>query len=50
MTKERKQMLIRINPDTHKQLKVAAALQGITINDFVEDAISQKLEKEKENK
>jgi predicted HicB family RNase H-like nuclease len=43
---EMKRLNIPIEADLHKQIKVRVAEQGITVAQFVREAISEKLEKE----
>ncbi len=42
-----KRINIAIDEVLHKQLKVAAAINGITVKEYVSKAIQDKLEKEK---
>lgn len=46
MSEDMKRLNIVINADLHKDLKVAAALNGITLQQFVSEAISEKIKKE----
>lgn len=41
-----KRLNIPIEPDLHRQIKVKVAEQGITVAQFVREAIAEKLEKE----
>lgn len=43
----RKQLNIRIEEDIHTKAKVTAILKGITLNDYIEQAIKDALEKDK---
>jgi len=43
----RKQLNIRIDDDLHTKAKVTAILKGITLNDYIERAINEALEKDK---
>jgi predicted HicB family RNase H-like nuclease len=44
---ERKQLNIRIDEETHTNAKVIAILKGITLNDYIEQAIQKALEQDK---
>lgn len=46
MSEDMKRLNIVISADLHKDLKVAAALNGITLQQFVSEAISEKIKKE----
>lgn len=41
-----KRLNIVVNEDLHRSLKVAAALNGMTLQQFVSDAILEKIKKE----
>ncbi|MGV8162900.1 MAG: plasmid partition protein ParG [Candidatus Nanoarchaeia archaeon] len=43
----RKQLNIRIDEEIHTKAKVTAILKGITLNDYIEQAIKEALEKDK---
>jgi predicted HicB family RNase H-like nuclease len=43
----RKQLNIRIDEETHTKAKVIAVLKGITLNDYIEQAIQKTLEQDK---
>ena len=43
----RKQLNIRLDEETRTKAKVIAILKGITLNDYIEQAIREALEKEK---
>jgi predicted HicB family RNase H-like nuclease len=43
----RRQLNIRIDDDLHTKAKVTAILKGITLNDYIEQAINNSLEKDK---
>lgn len=47
MSEEMKRLNIVIHPDLHRDLKVAAALSGITLQQFVSEAIAEKIERER---
>lgn len=47
MADDTKRLNVVISADLHRDLKVAVAKNGITIAQFVADAIREKLEKEK---
>ncbi len=42
-----KRINIAIDEDLHKELKIAAAVNGITVKEYVAKAIQDKLKKEK---
>ncbi len=44
---ERKQLNIRIDEEIHTKAKVTAILKGITLNDYIEQAIQKALEQDK---
>lgn len=46
MSENMKRLNIVISADLHKDLKVAAALNGITLQQFVSEAIAEKIKKE----
>lgn len=48
MEKDTKRLNIKISEDLHAKLKAASALDRTTIQDYVEEAIKEKLNKEKE--
>lgn len=41
-----KRLNVSVDEDLHRQLKMAAAAHGITIGQFVSDAIREKIEKD----
>ena len=43
----RRQLNIRIEEEIHTKAKVTAILKGITLNDYIEQAIKDALEKDK---
>ncbi|MFA6073379.1 MAG: toxin-antitoxin system HicB family antitoxin [Candidatus Woesearchaeota archaeon] len=43
----RRQLNIRIDDELHTKAKVTAILKGITLNDYIEQAIKESLEKDK---
>ncbi len=43
----RKQLNIRLEEETHTKAKINAILKGQTLNDYIENAISQALEQDK---
>jgi predicted HicB family RNase H-like nuclease len=43
----RRQLNIRIEEDIHTKVKVTAILKGITLNDYIEQAIQKALEQDK---
>jgi predicted HicB family RNase H-like nuclease len=43
----RRQLNIRIDEETHTRAKIIAVLKGITLNDYIEQAIQKKLEEDK---
>lgn len=45
MTK--KQLNIRLSEELHTKAKVTAILKGVTLNDYIEQAIQASLEKDK---
>jgi predicted HicB family RNase H-like nuclease len=44
---ERKQLNIRLDEEIHTKAKVTAILKGITLNDYIEQAIQKALEQDK---
>lgn len=48
MADDTKRLNVVISSDLHRALKVAVAKDGITIAQFVTEAISEKLKKEKD--
>ena len=46
MLEDMKRLNIPIDPELHRQIKVKVAEQGITVVQFVREAIAEKLEKE----
>ena len=48
MAEETKRLNVVINADLHRDLKVEVAKKGVTIAQFVADAIAEKISKEKE--
>lgn len=48
--KKLKRLNVSVDEKLHKKLKIASVEKGITIAQFVTDAISEKLEKERMNK
>lgn len=47
MDSDKKRLNIVINSDIHRDLKVEAARCGKTLQDFVSEAITEKIEKER---
>ena len=43
----RKQLNIRIDEETHTKAKVIAVLKGITLNDYIEQAIQKAMEQDR---
>jgi predicted HicB family RNase H-like nuclease len=43
----RKQLNIRLEEELHTKAKVTAILKGMTLNDYIEQAIQASLEKDK---
>lgn len=41
-----KDYLLKLKPELHKKLKSTAALKGLTMMDFIIEAIKEKIEKE----
>lgn len=46
MSEEMKRLNIVISADLHRDLKVSAALNGVTLQQFVSEAIAEKIKKE----
>ncbi len=46
MAEDTKRLNVIISSDLHRNLKIAVAKSGVTIAQFVTDAISEKLKKE----
>lgn len=46
-TKERKQIIFDIHPEIHRQIKVYSAMRNISMNNWMQRAINERLEKEK---
>lgn len=44
---ERKSLIIRVTPETHKELKMTAVSQGMTLQAYALVALLEKLEKDK---
>lgn len=49
MSEDTKRLNVVISSDLHTELKVAVAKQGITIGQFVTEAIKEKLESQEKN-
>jgi len=49
-TDKRKQLSVRVDEQTHKQMKLYAVNQGITIQDYLMELIKQDMEKHKQIK
>lgn len=47
MSEEMKRLNIVISADLHRSLKVSAALNGITLQQFVAEAIAEKIQRQK---
>jgi predicted HicB family RNase H-like nuclease len=43
----RKQLNIRIDEETHTKAKIIAVLKGITLNDYIEQAIQKTIDQDK---
>lgn len=43
---DKKQFILRITPELHKQLKVLAATKGTTMQEYIKEAIQDKIERE----
>ena len=50
MSEEMKRLNIVINADLHRDLKVSAALNGVTLQQFVSEAIAEKIKNERSDK
>lgn len=48
MTEDTKRLNVVISADLHRNLKIEVAKQGTTIGQFVAEAISEKINREKE--
>ena len=48
MAEETKRLNVVINADLHRDLKVEVAEKGVTIAQFVADAIAEKISRERE--
>lgn len=46
MSEDMKRLNIIISADLHRDLKVSAALNGVTLQQFVSEAISEKIKRE----
>lgn len=46
MSEDTKRLNIVVSTDLHKSLKVTAAMMGITLQQFVSEAIAEKIKKE----
>ena len=42
-----KRLNVSVNEDLHRELKMAVAAQGVTIGQFVTEAIKEKIEKDR---
>ena len=47
---EKKAVIIRMEPELHKKIKMAAVMKGTTVQDFLTDIIITDLDKKKEKK
>lgn len=44
--KKRKQIIFDINEDIHRQIKIFAAMRNITMNRWIQKAITERIKKE----
>lgn len=49
MTEDRKKITVFMTESRHRTLKVDCAALGITMNEFINNAITEKLERKKED-
>jgi hypothetical protein len=42
-----KRFILAMDPEVHKQVKILSMLQGTTMTDFMNEAIQEKLERER---
>lgn len=49
MKDERKIIIARVEPDLHQRVKVAAAKAGVSMADFLIDAVTAKMDAQEKN-